>query len=345
MPAISFIGNIAADLGSTNTYILTDEKAAVYSCASAVLVDAKRPTDVYATGDEARHMDGRTGDEALLVSPISFGGIADSELAAILILSAIEKASGKHKPLEKCRLTLSVNEGSTRVERAALVNAAQLAGAKKVFVVKAPVAAAVSMKRHIDKAEAQLIVSIGSNVTEVSVISAGSIVLNRHAKTGSSAFDDAITEYVRRKHGLVIPKGVAMELKRDLGSAVKTDMENVQTLSGRDIRNGRPVTAEINSGEICDALSGPVSALVSTICDALFNIPSEFSNDILRNGICLTGGGSEMYMLAERLKNETGLDVYQSAEPRFDTVRGLMRIASDDRLARQIMSAYSAYEI
>ena len=345
MPAISFIGNIAADLGSTNTYILADEKAPVYSCASAILVDSKRPTDIYATGDDAKHMEGRTGDDAMLVSPISYGGVADTELAAILILSAVEKASGKHKPLEKSRLVLTVPEGSTRVERAALANAAKLAGAKRVLVVKSPVAACVQMKRHIDKPEAQLIISIGSNVTEVTVISAYGVVLNRHAKTGSSAFDDAIIEYVRKTHGLVIPKSVAMELKRDLGSAIKPSMEGVQTLSGRDIRTGRPVTAEIGSGDVSKALAHPISALVSVICDALYNIPSEFSNDILRSGICLTGGGSEMYALSQRLRDETQLDVFQSEEPRYDAVRGALKIAQDDRLTRMLTSAYSAYEV
>ena len=345
MPAISFIGNISADMGSTNTYILTDEKAAVYSCASAVLVDSARPTEVYATGDEARHMDGRTGDDAMLISPISYGGVADSELAAILLLSAIEKASSKRKSLEKSRLVLTVPDGATRVERAALVSAAQLTGAKRIMVVKAPVAAAVNMKRHIDKSDAQLIVSIGSNVTEVCVISAYGIVLNRHTKTGSSAFDDAIIEFVRKKHGLVISKSIAMELKKELGSAVKPRMDNVQTLSGRDIRNGRPVTASITSDDIYEALNAPISSLISIICDALFNIPSEFSNDILRNGICLSGGGGEMYGLGQRLQDETGLSVFQSEEPRFDAVRGTLHIAQDDKLARAVSAAYSAYEV
>ncbi len=345
MPAISFIGNIAADLGSASTCILTDEKAQVYSCASAVLVDANKPTDVYATGDDALRLDGRTGDEALLVNPISYGGVADTELAAILILSAVEKASGKRKPLEKSRLSLTVPEGATRVEKAALANAAQLAGAKRVAVVKAPVAAAVSMKRHIEKAEAQLVVSIGAQVTEVSVISAYSVALNRHTKTGSAAFDDAITEYIRKKHGLVIPRAVAAELKRELGSAVKPDDENIQTLSGRDIRSGRPVTATVTSGDIYEALNFPVSALVSVICDALFNVPSEFSSDILRNGISLTGGGSELFALARRLEDETGLEVYQSGEPRYDAVRGCLRISQDDKLMRAVSAAYSAYEV
>ncbi len=345
MPAISFLGNIAVDLGTANIYILTDEKAPPFSCASAVLVDAKRPTDIYATGDDAKRMEGRAGDDALLLSPISYGGVADSELAAVLIVGSVEKASSKHKQLEKSRLVLTTPEGATRVERAALASAAKLSGAKRVLVVKSPVAAAVAMKRHIDKAEAQIVVSIGSNVTEVTVISAYGVVLNRHAKTGSSLFDDAITEYIRLQHGLVIPRTVAAELKKELGSAIESRMDSVQKLSGRDIRNGRPVTADISSGDINRALSSPIASLVGLICDALYNIPSDFSSDILKNGICLTGGGSEMYGLAQRLKEETKLDVFQTEEPRYDAVRGALRIAQDDRLTRAVTLAYSAYEV
>ena len=345
MPAISLMGNIAADLGSENTYIVTDEKAPVFRCASAVLIDAKRSSDVYAIGDDAKRMEGRAGEETVLVSHISYGAVADAELAAVLILGAVEKAGARHKPLEKSRLVLTIPEGATRVERAALANAAKLSGAKRVLIVKSPVAAAVQLKRHIDKAEAQLIISIGSSVTEVTVVSAYGTVLNRHMKTGSAAFDDAITEYVRKTHGLVIPRTVSSELKKELGSAIKTDMESLQTLSGRDVRTGKPVTARITSADISEAISSPITALINAICDALYHIPADFSSDLLKNGLCLTGGGSEIYALAQRLREETKLDVFQSEFPSFDTVCGAWKIAQDDRLTRAAINAYSAYEV
>ena len=345
MSAITFTGSIAVALGSENTYILADEKASVFSCASAVLVDAVRPSDIYAVGDDAKRMEGRAGEETALVSPIAYGGVADTELTAVLILGAIEKAGLKHRPIEKSRLVLTVPEGSTRVERAALANAAKLTGAKRVLVVKSPLASAVQMSRHVDKAEAQAVVSIGANVTEVTVISSYGIVLNRHEKTGSAAFDEAIIQHIRTTHGLVISRTVAAQLKKELGSAVKMQLEGMQSLNGRDIRTGRPVTACISSDDISDALSSPISSLVNVICDALYNIPPEFSNDILRNGICLTGGGSEVFALSQRLREETKLDVVQTDEPRFDAVRGALKIAQDERTLRAAMNAYSAYEV
>ena len=169
--------------------------------------------------------------------------------------------------------------------------------------------------------------------------------MNRHIKGGGAAFDAAIVEYVRKTHGLVISQDVAGELKRALGSAVPTDKAVSQLLSGRSIRTGRPTTVEVSTQDIYNALEQPIAALVGNICDALFNVPSEFSSDILKGGLCLTGGETELHGFAQRLQDETQLDVSQSDEPRFDAVRGALRAASDDRLSRALSAGYSVYEI
>ena len=345
MPAISFLSQIAADLGSENTYIQLDDKSPVYKCASCVLLDARKDGAVYAAGDEALHMDGRTGDDTLLFSPVQYGGVADSELAAMLLLSAIEKASGRRRGLDKSRLVFAIPDGATRVERAALAQASQLAGAKRTLLVKAPLAAAIELKKHIERAEAQLMVSIGAQVTEVCVMSGCQVVLSRHMKTGSKAFDDAIVDYVRKKHELVISSVLAGEIKRDLGSAVLPEAESAQTLSGRSIRTGKPITVQISTKDIYEALIRPVEAIIGSICDALYHVPAEFSNDILKNGICLTGGGSELYGMAEKLNEETQLSIHQSMNPSFDAVKGAYQIAQDDKMVRALTNAYSAYEI
>ena len=345
MPAISFINNIAVDLGSENTRVLGDDKGEVFTCPSCVLVDANKSGVVYAAGREARRMGGRTSEDTVLVNPIRYGAVADSELAAMLLLNAIEQSSLRRKALDKSRLILTVPEGATRVERAALVNCAQMAGAKRVMVIKSPVAAAISLKKRVEKAEGQLVVSIGAQVSEISILSAGGIAMNRHIKGGGAAFDAAIVEYVRKTHGLVISQDVAGELKRALGSAVPTDKAVSQLLSGRSIRTGRPTTVEVSTQDIYNALEQPIAALVGNICDALFNVPSEFSSDILKGGLCLTGGETELHGFAQRLQDETQLDVSQSDEPRFDAVRGALRAASDDRLSRALSAGYSVYEI
>ncbi|MCR4621089.1 MAG: rod shape-determining protein [Clostridiales bacterium] len=345
MAGISFGNLIAADLGSAYTYVMTDEKTPVSRCRSVVLVDAHKSSDVYAVGDDAARMSGRGGQDTLVVSPISYGAVGDSELAAILLLSAVEKCAGHRRSLEKSRLVLTSPDGATRVERAALANAALLAGAKKAVIIKAPVASALCMQRKIDRPQAQLVVSIGASVTEVSVISSYAVTLSRHMKTGSSAFDSAIIDYVRKKYSLLLSREVAGELKEQLGCATEPDNDASHTLYGRNIITGRPVSANVSARDVYEALMRPLEELVGMISDALYNIPVEYSEDILKNGISLTGGGSELFGLADRLKNDTQLDVYQSGEPRYDAVRGALAAAGDERLLRRLENAYSAYEV
>lgn len=345
MAGITFLSNIAIDLGSASTRICADSDGSVYTCASQALVSARSSSDVYAVGDDARRMEGRTSDESILVSPISYGGVAETELTAMLMLSAAEKATGRRRPFEKSRPVLTVNNGCTRVERAALLSAAELAGSKRALVIEAPVAAAVNMGRHIEKAEAQLIVSIGASTTEVTVVSAYGVVLSRHKKTGSCSFDDAITRYIRKNMGLVIARYTAAEIKQNMGSAIVSDRPYELTLRGVSVMNGRPVSAVVTTEDVRLALNPCVDDLVGSICDALYNVPAEFSADVLKNGICLTGGGSNLHGLDRRLEEETGLKVAKSEDSSLDAVLGAYKIAEDDRLCRQVLSAYSAYEI
>lgn len=333
------------DLGSENTRVCTSAEGGIFTCASKVLVNSANSTDVLAVGDDARRMEGRTGADSVLVSPVSYGGVAETEMAALLMLSAAEKATGRRHPFDKSRLVLTIPNGSTRVERAALMNAAELAGAKHALIIESPVAAAVNMGRHIEKAEAQLIISIGAAVTEVTLISAYGVVLSRHSKTGGTAFDEAITRYVRSKPGLVISRFTATELKHNLGSAVISETPCEMNLRGMSVLTGRPVTAAVTAEDVRTAMDGCVADLIASLCGALYNVPAEFSADVLKNGLCLTGGGSTLHGLDKRLREETQLSVYMSEESCCDAVRGAFKIAGDDRLCRQIIAAGSAYEI
>ena len=345
MPSISLNGCIAVDMGSSTTYVATDDSSKTVSFASCALIDARRSEDVYAVGDQAKRFDGRTGDNALLVSPISYGSVADSELAALLLLYACENCGSKKRSIEKSRLLLITPQGSTKVERGALARSAEIAGAKHLTILRAPVAAAVGLKAHIEKAEAKLVVSIGYGVTEISVISAGAVVLSRHIKTGSSAFDRAIIRYVRRESGLLISASSAEEIKRQMGSATPLSEDTFRTLSGKNVRSGRPVTASLSTTQITQAIEAPIQEIVDEICDALYNIPTEFATDIYKSGIYLTGGGSTLFDLNKRLTEETNLPVIQSEDPRFDTVKGAAALFSEDKLMRLCLSAQSAFEV
>ena len=345
MAGLTFTSTISMDLGSENTRVCTSADGSVFTCASKVLVSAANSTDVLAVGDDAKRMEGRTGADSIPVSPISYGGVAETEMAALLMLSAAEKATGRRHPFDKSRLVLTVPNGSTRVERAALMNAAELAGAKHALFIESPVAAAVNMGRHIEKAEAQLIISIGACVTEVTLISAYGVVLSRHSKTGSTAFDEAITRYVRSKPGLVISRFTAAELKQNLGSAVVNETPCELTLRGMSLLTGRPITAAVTGEDVRIAMESCINDLIASLCGALYNVPAEFSADVLKNGICLTGAGSTLHALGKRLEEETQLKVFMSSESGCDAVRGAFKIAGDDRPCRQIIASGSAYEI
>jgi len=345
MAGIGFNSYVAADLGSRNLYIMSNDQDAPYTCASLALVNRENVSDVYAVGEEAVRLEGRTGDDAEMVYPIVCGGVSDSELAAMLLLSGAEKALERRHPFEKSKLLLSVPCGGTRVEKSALGHAAELAGAKHAVIVKAPIAQAIGIGCKTDKTEGQLIVSIGASVTEITVISAYGVALSRHIKLGSSMFDSAISEQIRNSYGLLVPDYTAEGIKKDMASAVKEDRNSSITLRGLNIRTGRPSSETITSNDVYEALKAPLSFIVGRICDALFSVPAEFSSDILKNGIYLSGGGSMLHGCAEMLQNATSLEVHQSSKPALDTINGLSKIACDDKLCRSLISAGTAYEI
>ena len=344
MAVIPFQGTIALKLGSSNTYVTADDGGKVIVSPTCALVSTRNSLDVLALGNQAKRLEGRTSEDSMLVNPVSYGGVADSELCAMQILSVCEEATGKRRPFEKNKLVVTFPEGSTKVERAALINACQLAGAKRVLAIKAPLAAACMLDQKPDRTEGRLIVYVGSHITEVCVISAGAVVGARHLKTGSAVFDEAITRRVRASSGLVIAPYTAEALKKDIGSAVAPRSVSSQTLSGRSVRSGKPVTANISAQDIFEALQAPISEIVDSICSCLYNVPAQFSADVLKNGIYLTGGGADLYGLSQRLENETQLKVTCSGMSAHDCVLGAYKIAQSDRMTHNLISAQSAYE-
>lgn len=338
-------GGIGIDMGSGSTAVYLENEGVKLREPTCALVNRENASDVLALGRDAQRMAGRTDDASILVAPVIDGGVADSELAAILMLSVAEKACEKRRPFEKSRLAVTVPHGATRVERAALATATGLAGAKKALIVKAPVAAAIGAGVRIDRPQGVLVISVGCAVTEISILSMNGVVASRTMKTGSMAFDEAIVRYIRRVKGLVISLGTAEDLKKDIGSAVRPSETNEVLLRGRHVVTGKPSTESICAMDVYLALNEPIRAIVEAICDALYNVPPELTGDILDSGLYLTGGGALLEGFAERLKTETQLAVNVSASPQDDAVTGAGKCASDDRLARALIAAHSAFEV
>ena len=337
-------GGIGVDLGSGFTVIHLEDEGVALREPTCALVNRENSSEILALGKEARRLVGRTGEDSIMVAPVQDGGVADPDLAAMLVLSAAEKATEKRKPFEKSRLAITVPDNATRVERAALANASGLAGAKRALIVKSSIAAAVGAGLRIDKPQGLLVISVGYALTEVAILSLNGIVASRTLKTGSSAFDQAIVRYVRRTKGLIIGLSTAEDLKKDIGTAVKPENSQSILLRGRNVVTGKPSTESITSLDVYAALNEPILTIVESVCDALYNVPAELTGDILDNGISLTGGGALLDGFADRLKEETQLNVHVSAHPQDDAAIGVGRAASDEKLARSLINAYSAYE-
>ncbi len=337
---------IGVDLGSENTTVAILDEGVVLKEATSILANAENETEIIALGKDAKRMDGRTDTETVLLNPVSYGAVAHTELAAMCILGMSEKAVQRRRPFEKTRLCVTHPYGLTQVEKNALSQAVMLAGAKKAVLVPSAIAQAFGKDVHIERASGNLIISIGSEITEISVISMLGVVASRTMKTGSRAFDEAIKRYVRREKGLLIGSQTAENLKKDIGSCMpeskKTDS---LTLRGRHVLTGKPSTETISTEDIAKALDEPVRMLVESITDALYNVPSDLTGDLLDNGIHLTGAGSLLHGLPERIKKETQLKVFVGENPENDAALGACRIASDEKLIRALINAGSALEV
>ena len=340
------MGAIGVDLGSENTVVALQDEGVVLTEPTSILVNAENETEIIALGKDAKRMDGRCDKETALLQPISYGAVANSEFAAMCLLGMSEKALQRRRPFEKNRLCVTHPYGLTHVEKNALSSCVMLAGAKRALLVPSAIAQAVGKDIHIERPMGNLIISIGSEVTEISVISMMGIVASRTMKTGSRAFDNAIIRYVRREKGLVIGQMTAENLKKDIGSCMpdgkKTD---TLTLRGRNVLTGKPSTETISSDDIAKALDEPVRMLVGSLTDALYNVPSELSGDLIDTGIHLTGAGSLLHGLPERIKKETQLKVFLGENPENDAALGACRIASDEKMIRALINAASAVEV
>ena len=293
--------------------------------------------EIIAVGRDARQMLGRTPQDCTLVSPVMWGAVGNIELTTAMLQRLADKALGKRRALEKNRLVVSMSQGATRVERAALEEAVRAAGARRASLIRTSVAAALGAGIPIEEPRGSLLVMIGGQTTEVSIMSMNGVVAARTLRTGSEALDEAITRYIRREKKLIIGQRTAEDLKIDLGTAVKNPSlsRNKVTLRGRDAVTGKPSTVEITAEDIHKAILPPVDALVENIRDAFENIPAELAEDILPQGIYLSGGGAQLEGLSDRLSEMLRLKVMVHENPQDDVALGCCMAASNDRLAQK----------
>ena len=340
-------GGVGIDLGSANVTICLENEGIVLREPSYALTLREDTDQLLAVGRDARQMLGRTPKDVALLSPIERGAVGNIELSTALIKRLSDKALGKRRALEKNRLVVSMSQGATRVEHAALEEAVRAAGAKRSALIRTSVAAALGAGIPIDEPRGFLLVTIGGSTTEVAILSMNGVVAARTMRTGSSALDAAIIRYIRREKKLVIGQRTAEDLKIDLGTAVKNPSlsRGKVSLRGRDAITGKPGTVEVTAEDIHLAIMPSVEMLVENIRDAFENIPAELAEDILPNGIYLSGGGALLEGLSDRLGEMLRLNVMVDENPQDDVALGACLAASNERLAQKISLSGCLVEI
>jgi rod shape-determining protein MreB and related proteins len=314
-------GEIAIDLGTANTVVYARGRGIVLFEPSVIAID-ERSGEVLAVGAEAKRMIGRTPATISATRPLRHGVIADFDVTAQMLRHFMHRAIGRGV---RPRVILCVPSGLTPLERDAVEEAARAAGARAVYPLEEPLAAAIGADLPIADPVASTVVDIGGGTTEVAVISLGGMVVWRSLPVGGYEMDDAIVAHVRREHGLEIGEGRAERLKIEIGSAWELPDDSQAEANGRDLRTGRLRRAMLSAEEARQALEAPLLLIIEAVRELLAQAPPELSGDISERGIVLAGGGVLLRGFPERLQAETGLPVHLAKEPLTCVARGAGR--------------------
>lgn len=329
-----FSNDLAIDLGTANTLVYVRGKGVVINEPSVVAIE-KKSGRVLAIGAEAKKMLGRTPGNIVAIRPMKDGVIADFEIAEKMLNHFIKKAHNRNT-FVRPRVVICVPSRITQVEQRAVRDSAELAGAREVYLIEEPVAAAIGAGLPIAEPSGNMVVDIGGGTTDVAVISLAGIVYSESVKVAGDKMDDAIVNYIKRKYNLLIGDHMAELIKFEIGSAYPLEERKTFMIKGRDLISGIPKTLVIDDGEIREALSEPISAIVNAIKLALENTPPELAGDIIDRGIVLTGGGSLLRGMDTRLREETGLPIITVDNPLTTVVLGTGKVLDELYLLRKV---------
>src|SRR5215217_1852869 len=304
--------DVAVDLGTANTLVFVRGQGIVVSEPSVVAVDSSTGA-VHAVGDDAKRMIGRTPATISAIRPLRHGVIADFEVTEQMLRHFIRRVHRSR--FAHPRVIMCAPSGITDVEKRAIVEASLSAGARQVSLIEEPIAAAIGAGIAIEEPVGNMVVDIGGGTSEVAVISLGGIVISRSLRVGGYELDEAISAFVRRRHGLAIGERTAEDIKLEIGSAHPLPAELVMDVRGRELVSGLPKNVAMTSEEVRHALADPVVAIVDAVKGTLEQTPPELAADISERGIVLAGGGSLLQGFKERLRDETGMPVEHADSP------------------------------
>ena len=329
-----FSSDLGIDLGTANTLVYVVGKGIVLNEPSIVAIDRKT-RQAMGFGAEAKEMIGRTPANMLAVRPLRDGVIADFELAEEMLTYFIRKATKRHKLLHP-RIAIGIPSDTTEVEKRAVLDSTYRAKASEVHLVEQAMVAALGAGLPVTEPGGNMVVDIGGGTTDIAIISLSGIVYSRSLRMAGNQMDEAISEHVKRKHGLLIGERTAERIKLEIGTAYQDGTPRTMAVKGRDMVYGLPKTITLEDDEIRSALTDCVNTIVSAVRVALEKTPPELSGDISERGIILTGGGSLLKNLDERIRFETGMPVLVANEPLASVVLGTGMMLEDFKLLRKM---------
>ena len=339
-----FSSDMAIDLGTANTLVYVKGRGIVLNEPSVVAIETLEGRKrVLAVGDEAKLMLGRTPGKIQAIRPLRDGVIADFEVAEAMIKHFIRKVHNR-RTFASPYIIICVPSGSTAVERRAIIDSAESAGARKVALIEEPMAAAIGAGLPVTEPTGSMVVDIGGGTTEVAVLSLSGIVYSRSVRVGGDKMDEAIISYIRRNHNLLVGESSAERIKKEIGSACPPEDGEGRTMEikGRDLMNGVPKNLVISERQIAESLAEPVSAIIEAVKVALEHTAPELAADIVDQGIVLTGGGALLRNLDFVLRHATGLAVSVGDDPLSCVALGTgQALEEPNRFHGVLMSSYS----
>jgi len=332
-----FSNDLSIDLGTANTIVIAKGRGIIINEPSVVAVKSEKygQQRVLAVGHEAKEMVGKTPGNIKAIRPMRDGVIADFDMTEKMIRKFIEKAHGRSSLISP-RIIICVPYGLTQVERKAVRESALSAGAREVFLIEEPMAAAIGAGVDIREPQGHLVVDIGGGTTEIGVVSLGGLVLSKSIRTAGDKIDQGIVNYVRKKYNLLIGERVAEEIKINIGTAVSLDQELTMIINGRDQVEGLLSSVELTSEDAKDAMKEPLKEVAEALRDVLEQMPPDLAGDIVNHGIILTGGGALIRQLDKYLADIVKIPVFVADEPLLAVARGTGRALEEIDLLQEL---------
>jgi len=322
-----FVKKIGIDLGTANILVFLPQKGVVVNEPSVIAVSID-DNKILAVGNKAKEMLGKTPESISASRPVKDGVIADYKVTEAMMRYFINKVSGKVR-FFKPEVIVSVPAGITSTERRAVIDATIQAGAKAAYVVKEPILAAIGAGIPINTPFGNMIIDIGGGTSEVAIISLGGVVSFSSVRVGGDKLDKAISEFVRKKHGIIIGDRNAEEIKIKIGNALISDEDNFMEVRGRDLVSGLPKTIKITSNEITEAIQDELQEIIKAVKNVLQNTPPELSSDVIDRGMVLSGGGALLRNLDKLLSQATGVPCYVADDPLLCVAKGTGKVLDD----------------